>query len=181
METPRMRLGRQEWIDAALRTLAEQGVEGVRVERIAEVLGVTKGSFYWHFKDRSALLEAVLDAWKLRATGDVIALVEQTGGDAAQRMRTLGKRVFSADGRLDRHIRSWATHDPLARTALDEIDRRRTDYLRALLLEYGFTPEIADARTLFVYRALIGQFQMGPTAQPTARQLELMIDMLLRR
>ena len=176
-----MRLGRQEWIDAALRVLADQGVEGVRVERLAAALGVTKGSFYWHFKDRSALLEAVLEAWKLRATGDVITLVEQTGGDAALRMRTLGHRVFGADGRLDRQIRSWAAHDALAGGALDEIDRRRMDYLRALLVEYGFAPEVADARTLFVYRALIGQFQMGPTAQPTARQLETMLDMVLRR
>lgn len=176
-----MRLGRQEWIDSALRALADQGVDGVRVERLAEVLGVTKGSFYWHFKDRSALLEAVVDVWKVRATSDVITLVEQTGGDASQRMRTLAHRVFSADGRLDRHIRSWASHDVLARAALDEIDHRRMGYLRLLLTEYGFSPEIADARTLFVYRALIGQFQLGPTAQPTAQQLELMIDMLLRR
>ena len=174
------RLGQKEWVEQALRTLADQGVEGVRVERLAEALSVTKGSFYWHFKDRNALLAAVLDAWKTRATHDIIALVELRGGDAAARLRTLGTRVFSADGRLDRQIRAWAAHDPLASAAMAEIDQRRMNYLEALLLAYGFSRDDANARALFIYRALIGQFQMGPTAQPSLGQLERMFDMLLR-
>jgi AcrR family transcriptional regulator len=83
------RLGRQEWINAGLKALAEHGAEAVRIERLADTLRVTKGSFYWHFKDRGALLEALLEAWQARATNAIIDQVEARGGDARTRLETL--------------------------------------------------------------------------------------------
>ena len=173
------RLGRQQWIDAALRALSQQGVDGVRVERLAEALKVTKGSFYWHFTDRNALIEALLEAWKARATGDIIVMVEARGGDAGNRLRTLARTVFNADGRLDRQIRAWAANDPMARAAQDDIDRRRISYLEGLFAELGFSPIEASARATFIYHALIGQFTMGGDGKPKPKQLEIVLRMLV--
>ena len=175
------RLGKQEWIDAALAALAEHGVDAVRVERLAEALGVTKGSFYWHFADRDALLAAILDAWRDRATNDIITLVESLGGDARARLRTLGLTVFNADGRLDRQVRAWAANDPMARAAQDAVDRRRVGYVEQLFRELGLTPAEAAARATFIYHALIGQFAMNAQARSKPEDLEIILRLLLRK
>ena len=175
------RLGRQHWIGAALRTLASQGVDAVRVERLAGDLKVTKGSFYWHFSNREALLLAVLDAWEVRATGDIIRMVEAVGGDAATRLHTLGMEVFRSDGRLDRQIRAWSAQDPVAREAQERIDARRIAYLAQLFGEMGFAGDAAQARALFSYQALIGQFATEPELRLAGAQLELIFGMLVRR
>jgi AcrR family transcriptional regulator len=174
------RLGQQHWIDAALRTLAGEGVESVRVERLAGDLKVTKGSFYWHFANREALLRAVLEAWEARATNDIIKMVEAVGGDAKARLRTLGMEVFGSDGRLDRQIRAWSAHDPVAREAQERIDARRLDYLERLFGEMGFAKDAARARALFSYQALIGQFAMADETRLTGEQLDHVFRMLVR-
>ncbi|MDH3596293.1 MAG: TetR/AcrR family transcriptional regulator [Rhodospirillales bacterium] len=177
------RLGKREWIDAGLKALAAQGVDAVRVEVLAKALGVTKGSFYWHFKNRNALLEAVLDAWKARATNDVIAQVEERNGDARARLRSLFTIVLESDGRLDREIRAWAAKDSAALAAIEHIDRRRLAYLESLFLGLDFTPIEAAARARLVYHALIGQFTMGLPAKPQSRpskQFEIIFEMLVR-
>lgn len=177
------RLGRDEWVVAGLRALAESGVEAVRVERLAEALGVTKGSFYWHFADRQALLTAVLEAWKARATADVIAQVEAKGSDARTRMHELMTIVFSSDGRLDRQVRAWAANDEAAGVALAEIDAKRTGYLEKLFAGLGFERAEARARARFAYHALIGQFALanGGKGKQAAAELELVFEMLVAK
>lgn len=178
------RLGKREWIDAGLTALSEHGLEAVRVERLAKALDVTKGSFYWHFKDRRALLEALLEAWRARATNAIIDEVEAKGGDAVARLRALSMIVSRIDGRLDRAIRVWAGQDEMARGALDEIDRRRLNYLTSLFAELPFTPQEAVARARLVYHALIGQFAMGERVAPAERlaeRLDIVIPMLVRK
>lgn len=174
------RLGPDEWINAALRVLAEHGIDAVRVESLAKTLSVTKGSFYWHFADRPALLEAMLNAWKARATHDIIALVETQGGDARARLLTLGRTVFSADGRLDRQIRVWAANDWKARAAQDEIDAGRMAYVVALFENMGLAPEHAKARALFIYNALIGQFAIGTPGRLDGEQLTIVLNLLVQ-
>ena len=175
------RLGRDEWVVAALKALADLGVEAVRVERLAETLGVTKGSFYWHFADRQALLMAILEAWKARATADIIAQVERGGGDTRARMHALMVIVFSSDGRLDRQVRAWAANDVNARAAQEEIDRRRTGYLEGLFTDLGFSRAVAHARARFAYHALIGQFALadGGKGKRAAAELEIVFAMLV--
>ncbi|MGO4871203.1 MAG: TetR/AcrR family transcriptional regulator [Roseiarcus sp.] len=178
------RLGKQQWIDAGLRALSEYGVEAVRVERLAATLHVTKGSFYWHFKDRRSLLEALLETWRTRATNAIIDEVEAKGGDAVAKLRALSTIVSRIDGRLDRAVRVWAGQDEMARGALGEIDRRRLDYLTSLFAELSFTPEEAVARARLVYHALIGQFAMGERvvrAKRLAERLDIVIPMLVRK
>lgn len=175
------RLGQKHWIDAALRTLAAHGIEAVRVERLAADLEVTKGSFYWHFANRETLLLAMLEAWENRATNDIITMVEAAGGDGRKRLRTLGMEVFGSDGRLDRQIRAWSAHDPVARVSQERIDARRLAYLEQLFDDMGFPSDTAKARALFSYQALIGNFTMAPELRLTGEQLEQMFEMLERR
>jgi AcrR family transcriptional regulator len=178
------KLGKKDWIGAGLRVLAEHGAGAVRVERLAEILSVTKGSFYWHFQDRGALLEALIEAWKARATSDIIDQVEAQGGDADARLRTLFSIVAQADGRLDRAIRSWAAEDAAARGAMAEVDKCRLGYLESLFLGIGFSPAEAIARARLVYHALIGQFMMGTFASYSERLDEchkIILPMLVRR
>jgi AcrR family transcriptional regulator len=178
------RLGKQEWIDAGLRAVARSGVEAVRVERLAEALKVTKGSFYWHFKDRNALLKALLEAWKARATNDIIAKVEAQGRDAGARLRALFTIVVQSDGRRDRAIRAWAAQDAMAQIALEEVDQRRLSYLVSLFRGLAFSKAEATARARLVYNALIGEFMMGmPTSQQQrlVEWLDIVLPMLVRK
>lgn len=154
----------REWIDAGLRALRDEGVEAVRVERLASVIGKTKGSFYWHFADRKALLDALLDAWRRRATQAVIVEVEARGGDARRRLTTLFEITFEADGRLERAMRDWSRGDQTVARAIAAVDRRRLRYVEAALIETGLDAPTAKWRARFAYQALVGRFVMRPEA-----------------
>lgn len=178
------RLGKKQWIDFGLKTLATQGIEAVRVEWLAKELQVTKGSFYWHFKNRNALLEEMLYAWQAYATNDIITNVETRGGDATERIRNLFITVLEADNRLDKEVRNWADSNSKVKTALNTIDKKRMAYLDTLFQESGFTSIQATARTRLVYHALIGQFTMdvpGKKPDKQSQQFEIVLDMLLRK
>jgi AcrR family transcriptional regulator len=150
----------QDWVDAGLQLLAQQGADAVKVEPLARELGVTKGSFYWHFRDRSALLEAILAHWQAIATQAVIDRIDALGGSAAERLRTLlettarGKRA----ARIEHAVRAWGARDRQVRSVLQAVDERREDYVRALLVEHGLAPQKAQHRARILYLALIGEF-----------------------
>lgn len=170
------RLGPEAWVAAGLKALAGHGIAAVRVERLAEVLGVTKGSFYWHFTDRQALLQAVLAAWRARATGDIIAEVEARGGDDPRaRMHALMMIVFSSDGRLERQVRAWAANDETVEAAVAAIDTQRMRYLERLFSGLGFDNAQSRARSRFAYHALIGQFTLAARKKETRARSELEI------
>ncbi|MBK9082742.1 MAG: TetR family transcriptional regulator [Rhizobiales bacterium] len=158
---------RSQWIDAGLRALRRDGVEAVRVERLAVDLGKTKGSFYWHFADRKALLAALLEAWRGRATQAVIEDVESAGGDARARLATLMATTLAADGRLERAMRDWARGDAAVAAAMAGIDDRRLRYVAELLVGAGVAPADAKLRARFAYQSLIGRFVMA--ADPPER------------
>ena len=93
------RTPRSRWIDQGLRALAAGGPDAVRIESLAEALGVTKGGFYWHFKDRQALLGEMLDTWEKAGTEEVIARVDSQGRPASQ---VAGALRFGPVGRFSR-------------------------------------------------------------------------------
>ncbi|MEM9190736.1 MAG: TetR/AcrR family transcriptional regulator [Myxococcota bacterium] len=150
---------REEWVEAAAIALVEYGIDGIRVERLARDLGVTKGSFYWHFADRRALLQALLDSWAEQGTAAIIQTVEDEGGDAHQRLRRLWE-VASNDGEqaFELALRDWARRDEVARHAVRQTDRRRMAYLRTLVGEIVIDPETVEARCLLLYSLLIGDW-----------------------
>jgi len=155
------RLNRQDWLKAALGALARDGVAALRVEPLAKKLGVTKGSFYWHFADRPALLTAVLAEWERRATDAIIVEVEAAGGDAAAHLALLFRITAAADGRLDSAVRAWAQNDSAAAAVQARVDGRRFTYLEAQFAALGFPAAEAASRARLSYQALIGRFILG--------------------
>src|ERR1700712_2597232 len=89
------RTTRETWIDAGLSALAEGGPDAVRVDAVAQALGVTRGGFYHQFEDRQALLDALLDTWESRSTDEVLERVEREGGDARRKVTRAGLLTFS--------------------------------------------------------------------------------------
>lgn len=151
------RLSAAEWTDMALRVMAAEGVEAVRVEPLARALEVTKGSFYWHFADRQALLDALLAEWERLATYDVIKTVEKAHEAPDERLRELTRVVFRHGGPLDRAIRAWGAHDESAAKAIARVDAKRYDFVRGLLEEHGLPKQQAAIRARLLYTSLVGE------------------------
>jgi AcrR family transcriptional regulator len=148
------------WVAGGLVALARGGVEAVRVEPLARALGVTKGSFYWHFRDRRALLDAVLARWEEVATLAIIEELEAGGGSAGRRLERLVGRtaLHPLAPALEQAVRAWAAADARARRVLARVDRRRQAYVRGLLREHGLPPGTAAVRAHLLYLALVGEF-----------------------
>lgn len=154
-------LGRGEWLKAAVEELADGGLGAVRVEVLARRLGVTKGSFYWHFEGRDDLLDAVLAWYETAGTEEIIERADAAAPDAEARLRVLAGIVFAPSGISDRAepaIRAWASSDPRAAETLQRVDRRRIGYVTDLLTEIGLRRPVARRRAEIFYRALIGEF-----------------------
>lgn len=175
------RLDANAWADAALTELAEHGIDGVRVEVLAKLLRVTKGSFYWHFKDRDALLAAMLERWRRRATLLLIERLDRAGSSPADRLSELlrlpmrGQRsVLAAE--IELAIRLWGRTDPRARSALEEVDDLRLEYLTRLFVEVGCSKELARARAILAYSYLrVGASLINPDATELMQQCEALL------
>lgn len=144
------------WSDAALDALALRGIDGVRVEVLATALGVTKGSFYWHFKDRDALFERMLADWRKRATLRLIERLDRESTLPADRLQRLlrlpitGERSARAAD-VELAIRLWGRSDRRARAALEEVDGLRLRYIAGLIEQHGAPPDEANARAVIAY------------------------------
>lgn len=160
------RLQKADWIKAATRILAEEGVDGVWVEGLAKRLGVTKGSFYWHFKDREALLKAVLDAWHQYSTRAIIERLEQSHEAPRERLRALLRlsvtdRPEGPGGALDLALRDWARRNEMAGAIVREVDYDRVAYIQRLYQEIGLEAEDAERRAILMYSYVIGERLIG--------------------
>ena len=154
------RIGPDDWVRSGLALVARAGIDAVRVEPLAEQLRVTKGSFFWHFKDRAALYAAILSSWRQVATGEIIKLVEAEKPDARLRLSRLIE-LATSDGkaaRLETAIRAWAQHDPAAAKVLASVDAERLEYVASLLRGTGMDNSVAVTRATILYLVLIGNF-----------------------
>ncbi len=168
-------LSRTSWLDAALRALDEGGVDAVKVLPLAERLGVTRGSFYWHFKNREDLLEALIEFWERRHTEAVLARATDAEGDARARLLALMEAVLQRrEGRFESAIRSWARHDRKAAAAVRRADRDRLAFVTGLFREMGFSEDDSEARARVVYLYLLGDHAMFAKESATRRK-ELLV------
>lgn len=156
-----VRVSRGDWIEEALSTLAEAGVDGVKVEPLARRLNVTKGGFYWHFKDRPDLLAAMLETWK---TGRIEALhrqVQAAGPLARDRIARLIRIYVSTVNpkgiAIELAIRDWARRDPAAAAAAEVVDAERLGLTTHLYKELGLDDGAASAQAFLMYSFLFGQ------------------------
>lgn len=182
-----------DWTEAALETLARGGLAAVAVEPLAKSLGTTKGSFYWHFADRNALLEATLELWERRDTDRVLAGIDETQ-DVATRLRNLLRLAFlsvRADaaggaGAIELALQASATH-PLVAPTIERVTSRRLAALSRLYSALGLSQARARDQALLAYTAFLGHAQMAratpellPRGRAFGRHVDQMIDALVR-
>ena len=176
------RTPRSRWIEEGLRALAAGGPDAVRVEALAQALGVTKGGFYGHFADRNALLEELLDTWERKAIDEVLERVERRGGDVRTRLRLAGALTFSSELLpIDLAVRNWARRDQAVAERLRRVDNRRMDYLRLLFGAICRDEDEAEARSMLAFSLVIGNHFMAADhgARSHADVLELAARWLL--
>ncbi len=163
---PKVALDRAAWIKAAIASLAEHGRDGLRVEVLAKNLGVTKGSFYWHFKDRQDLLTAVLEQWK---EGRIRDIVKQTtaapGAELAQIFHVID--VYAANRNrkgipIELAVRDWARRDPKAAAVVAEVDATRIECAKRLFVACGVAEDEAAVRSALIYAYVFGVSLLSP-------------------
>ena len=156
-------LGRDDWLSAGLRLLVEDGVEAVRVLRLAEVLGVTRGSFYWHFKNREDLLDGLIEIWAERNTAAILEAAEQAVSLAHGILSLFDAWSDSPrfDPRLDQALRSWARRSDPVRDAVERADDTRVEAIAALFARYGYEEAEAVARARILYFMQVGSHALG--------------------
>jgi AcrR family transcriptional regulator len=170
-------LSAKDWLDQGLKTLAETGFTALKAEPLAKAMGVSRGSFYWHFADIGAFHAAILKHWREVAAEQIIANVE-AASDNDNPLALLLRQAFGGKLALEKAVRTWATLDPLAQSAVQAIDRRRLNYAERLFRASGLSPDVARARAQILYWAFLG-FALSDKALPRAKQAAV-LDELLR-
>jgi AcrR family transcriptional regulator len=186
MSVANVRTPRGAWVDAALRALARGGPDAVRVEALASCLGVSKGGFYWHFTDRQALLEEMLDTWEKAVVEDVIARVESQPADPRAKLQQLfelaSELASSPDGlAVELALRDWSRRDSDVAERVRRVDNRRMEYLRSLFGQFCVDENDVEARSMLAFSLFIGSdFIAAQHGEKTRSQvLQLAVDRLL--
>lgn len=160
--TERKQLQRFDWLLAALEIFIEEGIDAVRITRLADELQVTRGSFYWHFSNREDLIEALVDYWKSRNTNAIVASVAnaESLSDGIFRFfeTCLDTQLF--DPRLDLAIREWARRSPEVRQQLDAADQIRVQAFTEFYQRFDYEMPEAFIRARVIYFAQIGFYAL---------------------
>ena len=169
-------LSAADWLHQGLRTLAKGGYTVLKAEPLAKAMGVSRGSFYWHFADIGAYHAAILKHWRDVAAEQVIADLETVSNDR-DALALLLRRAFSSTPALENAVRTWATVDPAARAAVQAIDQRRLGYIETMLRQGGFSADMARARAQILYWAFVG-FALSDKPLPPARRAAVLAELI---
>jgi len=150
------RLTKSDWIRHGLQTLAREGANALKVGPMAAKLKVSRGSFYWHFRDIADFRSQILESWQEHTTDQIIQELEAEKAEP-DRLKHLMRRALKAKPRLDRAIRSWAAADEDVATIVASVDARRVTYIAKLLAAAGVESRKALPRAAFMYWAYLGQ------------------------
>ncbi len=166
------RLSRGDWIAAARAALVADGVAGVKVDRLTTRVGVTRGSFYWHFKSRAELLDALLEEWR-QANVEPFLRVLDAPAEPALRLKRffaiwLKDRAF--DPALDSAMRDWGRTSKKVARLVREADATRTDVLRRIFAAMGYPEPEAEVRARVTYYHQIGYYALGIVETRQARE-----------
>jgi AcrR family transcriptional regulator len=167
------KLGRQDWLNIGIQTLIEKGIEAVRVEPLAKLLNVTRGSFYWHFKNRDDLLEEILHEWEARNTRSIIEQIEGLDCVPNAKLLSLFEIAAEDDNLLEKAVRVWSVNDARAAMAIARIDQQRLDYLQNLFLQLGFSEIDSKVRAQIAYSVRLGWFVMASSSYASERLMEI--------
>jgi AcrR family transcriptional regulator len=147
-------------VEAAIDVLAREGIAGLRIELLAKQCGVTKGSFYWHFKDRQALLDGVLAFWREGRIRDIERITVVTPGKERDQLHYAIEIYGASRNRkgmaIELAVRDWARHDPLAAAVVESVDLYRLECTRQLFVATGMSDADAKSRSLLLYACVFG-------------------------
>ena len=170
---PPARSTKQDWVLAGLRILITEGIDQVKILRLAQDLGVARSSFYWFFSDRQTLLDTLLAEWSRKNTG---AITNRANAKTATITEAV-YRVFECwtddrlfDARLDFAIREWARRDPGVRQSIDAADNERISALSGMFRRHGFDRQPAFVRARILYFTQIGYYALVKDESIRARQ-----------
>ena len=155
---PKVRLGREDWIDAALQALADGGASAVAVERLAARLGTTKGSFYWHFKDREALVTAALATWERQETDALIEEMHKVADPVERLQMATVMATEYEEERPDVRLLPSAS-DPVVGEVVRRVQHKRLDFLARIFRDAGFPPAESRVRARLAYSLALGWHQ----------------------
>jgi AcrR family transcriptional regulator len=166
---------RDDWLDLALSVLAAEGVAHVTVLNLSERLSVSRSSFYWYFKNRDDLLDALLDRWDRLNTRSIVSLADEPAATINQAVCNVFRcwvnpAIFSP--RLDFAVREWARRSAKVRKVLDRSDRERTEAVKALFVRFGYEDEDAFVRARVLYTMQIGYYALD-IREPIEARLNL--------
>ena len=165
------RLTAQDWIDFALTTLARDGSDALKADVLARKLGVSRGSFYWHFSNLGTFHAQVIEHWRQTATEAIICDLEQYES-GEKRLEALLRHIGHG-GALEVRMRTWADKNAEAARALRGIDRRRREYMERMLAEAGISPPLAATRAQLLYWIYLGAALSR--SKPTGQELDRII------
>lgn len=170
MEAAAQKLSREDWLEAALAMCAA-GIDNVKVAPLAESMGVTTGSFYWHFKNRRELLDALLEYWEREMTDAAITFALEFDGSATDRILFLMEAVMEGNlARYDLPIWQLAQSDESARRVFERALEKRFAFSSKLFEEAGFSPDQAAARGRMMVAYMMAESTL--IKDPTAKTRE---------
>ncbi len=174
------RLSPQDWIDAALKGLADTGHQALRAEKLAVELGVSRGSFYWHFADVSVFEHAVLDRWEaLAVDAPYSQAVDDHDASASEVLTRLIRSAFQAPVRLEQAVRSWAAVCDAAASAVERVDQRRVALIARLLRNSGTPAGQATTSAVLLYWTYLGHVSTAST-MPIEGVVPTLIELVSR-
>lgn len=160
----RNQLDRPGWVEGAIDILAKEGFSGLRVEVLAKSFGVTKGSFYWHFKDRQDLLMAVIDHWKEGRIRDIEKQTRAVPGKEGDQLLSVIEVYSAIRNRkgmaIELAVRDWAQRDAAVAQVVEEVDLYRLECTRRLFISCGLSEAEARSRSVLLYAYVFGQSLM---------------------
>jgi AcrR family transcriptional regulator len=179
---PNSNLSREDWLSAALDVLNERGVDSVKVLPLSKALGVTRGSFYWHFKDREDLLQQMLVYWERELTDAVIRQTKKLDASAEDKLRYVVTNVlYQSMDRYDTAVRAWSLFDSSALKTMKRVERKRLRFLAELLSQTGLDQGVAHIRAQFLYGYLMAGIAVAgrPTRAEKARAVDHCMEFIL--
>lgn len=163
---------RDVWMTAARQALISSGVDAVKIQPLANQLQIARTSFYWFFKDRKSLLDALLEEWDAKNTGafvEACAAYADTIAEAVLNLIVVFHDTDIFDPQLDFAIRGWAHKSAIVAARVHTADEARLNAIRAMFIRFGFQPDEADVRARTVYLTQIGYIAMQVQETPAVR------------
>ncbi len=154
------RRSKEDWLDHGLTVLAQSGIKAIKAEPLAKALNVSRGSFYWHFRDIDEYHLALLGRWQTVRTNSIIAEIDQKGQDG-ERLKHWMRKAMVGDNALERAVRAWATQSQQAAATVATVDKIRLKYLEEVLSSDGLSSQQVTARAAFLYWGYVGRIMIG--------------------